>query len=143
MKPIQIVVVSFALLASVLPCSAKTPTFTGRMVAYDPLLHAAKSATRLANREEIVLETPGHKEKFVKLVLLGVGDTQIDPKYFDGTTPLTVRGLRDTTCDEPSPRFTTEVTANQSSGMFLLTEAFKNTPPKIKKLECYDVTKKE
>jgi hypothetical protein len=101
---------SLAVVVWALPCFAKTPTFTGKMVAYDPLLHAAKNASRLSNREEIVLETPGHKEKYVKLIFLGVGDTQIDPKYFDGTTPLSVRALRDTTCDEPSPSFVTEVT---------------------------------
>jgi hypothetical protein len=125
-------------------CVAKTPTLSGKMVAYDPLLHAGKGASALANREEIILDAPGHKRKYVKLVFVSVGTTQLDAKYFDGATPLTVQALRDRTCDESAPRFVQQVGLDQRTGTYLLTDAFKNSPPgRIKTLECYDATRKK
>jgi hypothetical protein len=133
------IVVVMALAAA---CFAKTPTLTGKMLAYDPLLHAGKVASTLANREEIILEAPGHKLKYVKIVFVSVGTTQLDAKYFDGTTPLTVQALRDRDCDEKSPRFVNQVGLDQRSGTYLLTDAFKKSPPpKIKTLECYAATR--
>ena len=35
---------------------AKNPDRHGKMVAYDPLLHAAKAATFVANKEVVILE---------------------------------------------------------------------------------------
>ena len=123
---------------------AKTPRFTGKMVAYDPLLHASKSASVVANREEVILEVAGKKAKYLKVVVVSVGTTQLDPKYFDGTTPLTVRAFRDHSCDENSPRLVTQVSLDQKSGTYLLTDAFKNAPPaKIKTLECYESVEKK
>ena len=125
-------------------CFAKTPTLSGKMVAYDPLLHAAKDATFVANKEVVILEAPGLKAKYVKVVFVGYGTTQLDAKYFDGTVPLTVKALRDRTCDERSPKFVPQVTLEQKSGMYLLTDAFKTPPPpKIKILECYEATQKK
>lgn len=135
---------SIALATLALACSAKTPTLTGKMVAYDPLLHAGKVASNLANREEVILETPGHKTKYVKLVFVSVGTAQVEEKYFTGTTPLTVKALRDRTCDEGTPRFVKQVGLDQRSGTYLLTDAFKNSPPaRIKTLECYEATRKK
>ncbi len=136
--PLTIVVV----LALVTSCFAKTPTLTGKMLAYDPLLHAGKVASTMTNREEIILEAPGHKAKYIKIVFVSVGTTQLDAKYFDGTTPLTVQVLRDRDCDEKSPRFVNQVGLDQRSGTYLLTDAFKKSPPpKIKTLECYEATR--
>jgi hypothetical protein len=140
----KVVLSCLAVMALALTGFAKTPTLTGKMVAYDPLLHAAKVATFVANKEEIILEIPGPKTKLVKVVVVGFGTTQIDQKYFDGTTPFAVQALRDRTCDEKSPKFVTQLGTDQKSGMYLKTQAYKNTPtPNIKTLECYEATGKK
>lgn len=127
-----------------LACFAKTPSPSGKMLAYDPLLHAAKAASFVANKEVVVLEAGGPKSKYLKIVFVGFGTTQIDEKYFDGTLPLTVKAFRDRSCDERDPKMVTQVTLNQTPGTYLLTDAFKNSPPpKIKNLECYDATEKK
>lgn len=127
-----------------LPCLAKTPTLTGKVLAYDPLLHAAKNASLTTNREELILETSGMKMKYVKVVFVGSGATQIDEKYFAGTEPASLRALRDRTCDESYPRMVTQVGLDQRSGTYLLTDAFKTSPPpRIKTLECYDAIQKK
>src|SRR5579859_4733150 len=89
--------------ALALACFAKTPTLSGKMVAYDPLAHAAKVASFVANKEIVILETAGPKTKYVKVMFVSYGTTQLDAKYFDGTKPLTVKALRDKTCDEKDP----------------------------------------
>ncbi len=134
-----------AIAALELVCSAKTPTLTGKMVAYDPLLHAAKAASFVANKEIVILEVSGSKAKYVKVVFVSFGTTQIEQKYFDGTQPLTVRAIRDHDCDERPPRTVPQLSADQRSGIYLLTEAFRNlTSLKVKKkLECYDATEKK
>ena len=135
-------IVAFGTVALV--CLAKTPTLTGRMIAYDPLLHAAKIASNMPSREEIILETPGHKTKYVKLILVSVGANQLGAKYFDGATPITVQALRDRDCDEGTPRFVKQVGLDQRAGTYVLTDAFKNSPPgRIKTLECYEATRKK
>ncbi len=127
-----------------LACFAKTPTLTGKVVAYDPLLHAAKDASFMANKEAIIMAATAPKVKYVKIVFVGFGTTQLDPKYFDGSQPLTVKALRDRTCDESSPNMVTQVSVEERSGSYLLTDAFKNSPaPKIKNLECYEATPKK
>ncbi len=133
-----------AIAALGLACFGRTPSLSGKMVAYDPLSHAAKVASFVANKEVVILETPGQKSKFVKVVFVSYGTTQLDGKYFDGTLPLTVKALRDRSCDETNPKMVTQVSLNQGSGTYLLTEAFRNSPPaKIKKLQCYDATEKK
>lgn len=127
-----------------LPCVAKTPTLTGKMVAYDPLLHANKSSSVVANKESVVLEVPGQKARYIKVVFVTFGTTQLEQKYFDGTMPLTVKAIRDHTCDDRSPKIAAQVSLTQASGTYLLTDAFKNSPPpKLKILECYDATQKK
>jgi hypothetical protein len=120
----------------------KPPTLTGKIVAYDPLLHASKSATYGSNREEVILETT-EKARFVKLVFVGFGTAQIDQKYFDGAMPLTAHALRDKSCDDKSPAIVAEVSLTQRAGTYLLTDAYKNSPPKIKTLECYESTEEK
>jgi len=124
-------------------CLAKTPTLSGKMVAYDPLLHAAKAASYESNKEVVILEVPGRKNKYVKVVFVGFGTTQIEQKYFDGTEPLSVQALRDHACDEVSPRLVTQVGLDQKSGTYLLTDPYKAQSPKIKSVECYDATAKK
>jgi len=127
-----------------LSCFAKVPTFTGKMVAYDPLLHAAKDASFVANKEVIVLEVPGPKVRYIKVVFVSFGTTQVEPKYFDGITPLAAQAIRDRACDESSPTFAVQLSQNQAAGTYVLTDSFKNSPPpKMKKLECYDATGKK
>jgi len=130
--------------ALVLACFAKTPSLSGKMVAYDPLAHAAKAGGFVANKEAVILETPGQKNKYVKVVFLGYATTQIDGKYFDGTSPLTVKALRDRECDEKDPKTVSQYGLNLAAGVYLLTDAFKSSPPaRIKKLECYDALQKK
>jgi len=139
-----------ALLAAVavavfeLTCFSKTPVLTGKMVAYDAILHASKPSTMEANKEVVILETSGHKAKYVKVVFVSLGTKQIEEKFFAGTEPLTVQALRNHECDESSPKIAAEVSLNQSSGTYVLTDAFRNAPPsKIKTLACYDATGKK
>jgi hypothetical protein len=120
----------------------KPPTLTGKIVAYNPLLHAAKSATYGSNREEVILETTG-RAKYIKVVFVGFGTTQIEQKYFDGTQPLTAHGLRDKSCDDKSPAIAAQVSLTARAGTYLLTDAFKPSPPKIKTLECYEATEEK
>jgi hypothetical protein len=120
-----------------LMCFAKTPQLTGKIVAYDVLAHAGKAGTFAENKEIVILEAPSHKAKYIKVVVQGYGTVQIDPKYFAGDTALTLRADRDKTCDEFSPLIQAEV-ANPKTGTYLLTDAYKSSPPpKIKNIECY------
>jgi len=138
------VLTGMAMAALCLACFAKTPTLSGKMVAYDPLSHAAKVASFVANKEVVILEAPGRKTKYVKVVFVSYGTTQIDGKYFDGALPVTVKALRDRACDEKDPKMVSQYSLNQTPGTYLLTDAFKNSPlPKIKNLECYDATEKK
>jgi hypothetical protein len=117
---------------------AKTQKLNGKIVAYDPIKNAAKAASFVQNEEVIVMEAPSQKQKYVKVMFSSFGTTQIKPQYFDGTQPLAVEVLRDKSCDEPTPRFVSQVTLEEVSGTYLLTDAFKSTPPgRIKNLECY------
>src|SRR5579864_5063924 len=128
-----VLLTGFAIAALGLSCFAKTPTVTGKMVAYDLLLHAAKVASFAANKEVVILEVPGQKTKYVKVVFVSFGTTQIDPKYFDGTIPLAVQALRDHACDDRSPTIVPQWSSDQAAGTYLLTDAFKSSPPpKIK-----------
>src|SRR5208283_206118 len=98
----------------------------------------------VANKEIIILETPSQKTKYVKVVFVGYGTTQLDRKYFDGTLPLTVKALRDRACDEKYPKTVSQYSLNQASGIYLLTDAFKSSPlPRIKNLACYDAIEKK
>jgi len=133
-----------AVLALQLVCFAKTPTVTGKMVAYDPILHGSKNAVGIANKEVVIVQTEGQKTKYRKLVFLSFGTTQLDAKYFEGTEPFSVQALRDHSCDENYPNIVPQVSLSERGGTYLLTDAFQKTPPgRIKNLPCYDVTKKK
>ena len=129
---------ALVLLAFSLVCLAKTTKLTGKIVAYDVMKHASKSAAAVQNEEVVILETTGQKQKYVKIVFSSVGTTQIEQKYFDGTVPLAVEVLRDHTCDEKAPALVAKLSMEQVGGNYLLTDAFKAQPPaKIKTLVCY------
>ena len=117
---------------------AKSQKLEGKVVAYDLMKHSAKAASSMQNQEIVVMEAPSQKQKYVKVMFSSFGTTQIEPQYFDGTHPLAVDVLRDKSCDERSPRFVSQVSLEQMSGAYLLTDAFKSAPPgRIKNLECY------
>lgn len=119
-------------------CFAKTTKLTGKIVAYNLMQHESKTASAVQNQETVILSVPEQKKKYVKIVFSSFGTTQIDEKYFSGTEPLTVEVLRDHTCDENSPVFVSQTSVEQMGGTYLLTDAFKSSPPgKIKTLECY------
>jgi hypothetical protein len=127
-----------AILALTLVCQAKNTKLTGKMVGYDVMHHSSKSASVVQNQEVVVLETANPKEKYVKVMFSSFGTTQIEPKYFDGTDPLTTDVFRDHSCDEKTPAFVSQVTLEQIAGTYLLTDAFKSQPPgRIKTLKCY------
>jgi hypothetical protein len=119
-------------------CFGKTTKISGKIVAYDLMRHSSKAASGVQNEEAIILETPGQKRKFVKVVSSSFGTTQIEQKYFDGTAPVTLEVFRDHSCDESSPTLVSQATLQELGGTYLLTEAFKSSPPsRIKTLECY------
>jgi hypothetical protein len=124
----------------VLAATAKTSKLTGKLVAYDLVRHTSKSANLQQNEEIVIFDTNSskHKDKYVKVMFSSSSTTQIDPKYFDGTQPLTTDVFRDRSCDEKAPRLVREITLEQMGGTYLLTDAYKAAPPgKIKTLECY------
>lgn len=121
-------------------CFAKTQKLAGKIVGYDLMKHTAKSANLQQNEEVVVLETNSTKAKtkYVKVVFSSSSTTQIEPKFFDGTQPLTTEVFRDHSCDEKSPRFVHEVSPQQMGGTYFLTDPYKTSPPgRIKTLECY------
>jgi len=123
---------------------AKPQKLNGKIVAYDLLKHNAKNSSALQNQEVIVLQTPSQKQKYVKVTFSSFGTTQIEQKYFDGTVPLSVDAFRDRNCDEKLPTFVAQVSLEQVAGTYLLTEAFRSTPPgRIKILECYVAIQKK
>jgi hypothetical protein len=125
---------------------AKTAQLTGRIVAYDLMRHNAKSAAAMQNQEVVILETDSQKRKnkYVKVMFSSFGTTQIDQKYFDGALPLTVTVFRDHSCDDSFPSFVSQVSVEQIGGTYLLTDAFKTSPPaRMKTVECYVVIQKK
>ena len=135
------IIVSFAL-----ACFAKPQKMSGKIVAYDPMLHSSKSASSMENQEVVVLDTsnPKMKDRYIKVKVSSFGTTQIEPQYFDGTLPLEVSVFRDHSCDESAPRFVTEMSLEKIAGTYLLTDAFKTQPPaKIKSMECYVAIEKK
>ena len=136
----KIVLTAVSIVAFALVCLAKTQKLNGKIVAYDLTKHESKAATLQQNEEVVVLETDSQKQKdkYVKVVFSSFGTTQIEPKYFDGTLTLAVDVFRDHSCDEHQPRFVGQVSLEQIAGTYLLTDAFKNSPPgRIKTLDCY------
>jgi len=136
----RVILTALSILAFALVCLAKTQKLNGRIVGYDLMKHASKAASIVQNEEVVVLETDGQKQrdKYVKVVFSSFGTTQIDQKYFDGTLTLAVDVFRDHSCDEKAPRFVSQVSLEQIGGTYLLTDAFKSSPPiRLKTLDCY------
>ena len=133
----KILLTAVAIIAVGLGSSAKDSKLTGKIVAYDVMKHASKATSGAQNQEVVVLETGGQKPKFVKVMFSTFGTTQIEEKDFEGAQPLTVDVFRDHSCDEDAPKFVTQVSLQQIAGTYLLTGAFKTSPPKIKTLDCY------
>jgi hypothetical protein len=134
------VLIALSVVAFALVGFAKTQKLNGKIVAYDLTKHESKTATLQQNEEVVVLETDSQKErdKYVKVVFSSSGTTQIEQKYFDGTLTLAVDVFRDHSCDEHEPRFVGQVSLEQIAGTYLLTDAFKSSPPgRIKTLDCY------
>jgi hypothetical protein len=145
-KPMKIFLTAAIVLVFGVASLAKTSKLTGKIVGYDLLKHTSKSANLQQNEEVVVLETNSTKKKgkYVKVVFSSSGTSQIEPQYFDGTQPLSADVLREHTCDENSPRFVREISLQQMGGTYLLTDAYKTSPPaKIKTLECYVVIYKK
>ena len=143
-RPANKLLTAITVLAFTLVCFARTQKMNGKIVAYDLMKHNAKNTSAMQNQEVIVMETPSQKQKYVKVTFSSFGTTQIEPKYFDGTQPLSVDVFRDKSCDEPSPQFVSQVSLEQMSGTYLLTDAFKSAPPgRIKHLECYVAIQKK
>ena len=139
MRPLPRTLLTAAVIAALaLACFARGTQITGKIVAYDVMRHASKNATALQNEETVILAAEGRKEKFVKVMFASAGTTQIDPKYFDGSQPMTVDVFRDRSCDEKTPIFVPEVRSEQIAGTYLLTDAFKaQSPGRLKTLDCY------
>jgi len=136
----KVVLTALSIVAFALVCPAKTQKLSGKMVAYDLTKHESKTATLQQNEEVVVLETDSQKprNKYVKVVFSSSGTTQIEQKYFEGTLTLEVDVFRDHSCDEKEPRFVPQVSLEQMGGTYLLTDAFKSSPPgKLKTLDCY------
>lgn len=140
----QTLLTAIAIVALTLVCFAKNQKLSGKIVAYDLMKHNAKNTSALQNQEVVILAIPANKLKYVKVVFSTFGTTQIDQKYFDGNEPLEVNVFRDKGCDERAPRFVTQVSVEQMAGTYLLTDAFKTSPPpRMKTLECYDAIPKK
>ena len=133
----QVLLTAIAIAALGFAAFAKPSKLTGKIVAYDVMRHASKAASGVQNQEVVVVEVNAQKAKYVKVMFSSFGTTQIEQKYFDGIEPLTVDVFRDHSCDENSPTFVSQVTLQQIAGTYLLTDAFKSSPPKIKTLDCY------
>ena len=134
----KISLTAVAIVAFTLVSLAKNTKMTGKIVGYDVMHHTSKTASVVQNQEVVVLETANPKEKYVKVMFSSFGTTQIEPKYFEGTEPLTADVFRDHSCDETTPTFVSQVTLERIAQTYLLTDAFKSQPPgRIKTLKCY------
>jgi len=136
----KVVLTALSIVAFALVSLAKTQKLTGKIVAYDLTKHESKTANLQQNEEVVVLETDSQKprDKYVKVVFSSSDTTQIEEKYFDGTLMLAADVFRDHSCDEHEPRFVDHVSLEQIAGTYLLTDAYRKSPPgRIKTLDCY------
>jgi hypothetical protein len=96
---------AIAILALVPRDLAQTRELSGYVFAYDPVLHSDKRF--LGENTEIVILQASQvdNEKYLKLVFKSPGQDQLDKKFFNGDRLLSVRAVRDQTCDLNSPEF--------------------------------------
>jgi|SRR5580692_7432222 hypothetical protein len=84
---------------------AQTRELSGHVFAYDPVLHSDKRFLG-ENTEVVILQTSqADNERYLKLVFKSLGPDQLNKKFFQGDTLLSVRAARDQTCDLNSPEF--------------------------------------
>jgi len=139
---------AIAILALVPRVLAQTRELSGYVFAYDPVLHSDKRFLG-ENTEIVILQTRQiDSEQYLKLLFKSLGRDQLDKRFFQGDTLLTVRAVRDQTCDLNSPEFLDGAALfSYSNGpvrwqprKLLLTDRFNTTtPPTVALLKCYVV----
>lgn len=136
------------------PSQAQSRKFTGQIFAYSPWEHLLKLSSFVPN-QEIVIFRLRNRPTFVKLVFVSFGQEQLNEKYFDGSTTISVRAKRDTSCDETAPQFfgrseplVTNDEASRTSQLkelpikrkYKLASAFaENKTPALNRVDCYAV----
>jgi hypothetical protein len=127
---------------------AQTRELTGYMFAYDEVRHFEKSM--FGENTEIVILQLGQtdSERYLKLIFKSLGQDQLDKKFFQGDTLLTVRAVRDPTCDLNSPEFLDSAALFsylngpvrwQPRKLSLTAHFNMATPPAVASLKCYVV----
>lgn len=145
MKTSRMLLLIIALLLVCIPVAhgfGKSQKMRGVIVAYDPVYHGLKQPSFVKNIEVAVADvgTDDANERFVKLIFEGFGTKQVTDDVLNGKVPFTVRTIRDTSCDEPHPRWLTEPNSFEGSGPFLLNETHKALPvDSVSGLACYRV----
>src|SRR5579863_5691411 len=137
---------AIAILALVPRDLAQTRELSGYVFAYDPVLHSDKRFLG-ENTETVILQTSQvDNEKYLKLVFKSLGQDQLDKKFFKGDRLLTVRAVRDQTCDLNSPEFLDGAAlfsylngpVRWQPRKWLLADYFNAaTPPTATTLKCY------
>ncbi len=125
---------------------AQTHELAGYMFAYDEVRHIEKSMFG-ENTEIVILQTNQvDSEKYLELVFKSLGQDQLDKKFFEGDILLTVRAVRDQTCDLNSPEFLDSAALfsylngpvrRQPRKLSLTAHFNKPTPPTVALLKCY------
>jgi hypothetical protein len=135
-------------------CFGWTKELTGRVFAYDPMVHILKLASFVENQEIVLLQIDSgrHGKRYIKLVVHGFSQTQIPDNYFTGDSILTMRATRDRNCDQKTVDFVTSVVDDEhpkarpdgtkevplNGGKFIISQHFKGQPlPQLSNLECY------
>jgi hypothetical protein len=94
-----LLLLAIAIVALVPLALAQTRELSGYVFAYDPVLHSDKRFLS-ENTEIVILQTSQvDDEKHLKLVFKSSGPDQLNKKFFQGDTLLSVRAVRDRTCD--------------------------------------------
>jgi hypothetical protein len=120
----------------------KSRKMRGVVVACDPVYHGLKQPSFVKNLEVTVADvgTSDVHKHFVKVIFEGFGNEQVATDVLNGQMPFAVRAVRDTSCDEPKPRWLTEPNSFDGSGPFVLNDSHKTlSVDSISGLECYRV----
>jgi hypothetical protein len=143
-----LLLLAIAIVALVPLAVAQTRELSGYVFAYDPVLHSDKRFLS-ENSEIVILQTSQvDDEKYLKLVFKSSGPDQLNKKFFQGDTLLSVRAVRDQTCDLNSPEFLDSATlfsylngpVRWQPRKLLLTAHFNTaTATTVASLKCYMV----
>jgi hypothetical protein len=136
------IVVGLSLFVPTATASGKGRHFKGTIVAYDPGYHSLKQPSFVRNLEVTIADVgrKGSDPTFIKLIFEGFGTQQVAHDVLRGRKPFSVRGTRDTSCDEDHPRLLSEVDSFQGSGTFLLNETHRTQSlDGIAHLKCYRI----